>query len=79
MTENDLLKLKSEIDKNKIEIAQIQGEVTGLLNQLKRDYKVDSLQEAIKLQTTISNEIEELKEALERELSLIEEMYATEN
>lgn len=72
MTERELLEFKEEIEEVKNEISKLEGRKSTLLEQLKKDWKCDSLKDAKTLlarkkkrQDVLKKRIEELETEIE--------------
>jgi prefoldin subunit 5 len=75
MKEQDLLKLKREIDEAKDSVNQLKGQQTALLKQLKDEFGCSSLEEAEKKIAKMKKELELLTESIENGLEELEEKY----
>ena len=79
MTEQDLLKLKKEVDDAKQNVSELKGQQTALLKQLKDDWKCNSIEDAEKKLKTMNKEIDSLQQQIEKGIQEIEEKYEFEN
>jgi hypothetical protein len=75
MTEQDLLKLKQKIDDAKRQTSELKGHKTALMNQLKTDWKCNTVEEAEKLMTKMDKEITTLNDTIEKGLKELGEKY----
>ena len=75
MTEKDLLKLKREIDEAKTSVADLNGQLTAMMKQLKKDWNCASVEDGEKLLKKMKKEIEGLEEQIETGVKEIEEKY----
>jgi len=76
MASNDvaqrLLKIKEEITEAEKEEAIKKGKLEQILSQLKKEFKVDSIEEAEKLEKKLNLEILDLRKKIEEGLTEIE-------
>jgi predicted transcriptional regulator len=75
MDARGLLKLKSQIEEAKKTTSELKGQQTALMNQLKDDWKCNSIKEAEKLMETMENDIATLNANIEKGLEELEEKY----
>ena len=75
MTEDQLLKLKKQVDAAKITVAELEGQQKAQLKQLKEEWECSSIEEAEKKLKTFDKEIEKLTEQIETQLEELEELY----
>lgn len=75
MTEKDLLRLKGEVDKAKSTVAELNGQLTAMMKQLKKDWGVSSVDEGEKLLKKMKKDLETLEEKIEKGVNEIEEKY----
>ena len=75
MNKEDLLKLKTEVDKSKQKLAEIKAEEKLLMKQLKENWDCDSLEEANSLLATLKKELAEEQLELETAKYELEEKY----
>jgi hypothetical protein len=75
MTESDLLKLKSEIDRAKVTVAELTGQQTMLTKQLHDDWQCKTIAEAeVKLKEMEAN-IASIDKKIERGVQDLETKY----
>lgn len=77
MKEVDLLRLKEQIDEASKEAAELNGELTARMKQLKQDWKCNNLKEAKKHLISLDKQIESLDKQIEEGLNELEEQYGT--
>jgi uncharacterized phage infection (PIP) family protein YhgE len=75
MDEAGLLKLKQKIDDAKTSVAELKGQQTALMQQLKADYKCNSLKEAQDKLKTMEEDIDKLNKQIDKGLKELEEKY----
>lgn len=75
MDETGLLKLKKQIDSAKNSVAELKGQQTALMNQLKTEYKCNSLKEAQDKLKKMDSEIEDFNKQIDEGLKELEEKY----
>ena len=75
MTEQDLLKLKKQIDDAKNEVNQLQGRKKYLEQQLKDNWNCKDLDAAKKKVKTLKSEVQELEEKIEEGVEKLQEKY----
>lgn len=73
--EDKLLKMKKQVEEARTRHDQAQGALNQLHEQLKREFKVDSVQEAEKLLTKLEIEKEQLDEDIEDIIKKLEADY----
>ena len=78
MNEQDLLRLKKQIDTAKNEINQLEGRKKYLMQQIQDNWKCKDLDTAKKKLKKFRSEIEDLEEKIENGLAEIEEKYEVE-
>ena len=77
MTEQELLRLKRDIDSAKEQVLELKGQQSQLKKQLKEDWDCQTVEQAqIKLDS-LAKEREALEEKIEQETDKIQEMYGT--
>lgn len=69
-----LLTLKEQIEKEKTEKARVQGELDSTLSQLKREFKVSSLEEAQAQLVEEENALKQLQQSISTALEELEEL-----
>lgn len=75
-TEQFLLDLKQQIEDAKQSVAELKGEQTALLKQLKDTYKCNSISEAEKKIQSIQIERDKIQQQIEKGCRELEEKYA---
>jgi uncharacterized protein YukE len=75
MNEQDLLKLKKEIDNAKAEVQELTGERNYLLKELKDTWQCSNSKEADTLVKKLTAECEKMKITLDELLKSIKENY----
>lgn len=73
--EQRLAKIKSDIDLAKTQKDQAEGSLKTIMETLKKDHGVSSIEEAEKLLATLEEEIEELEKNIEEGLAELEGAY----
>ena len=76
MTEQDLLKLKQQIDNAKSERAKQEGVLENQMEQLKTTFKCKSVKEAKRLLNEMETELEDISQRIKQGLAEIEENYS---
>jgi len=75
MTEQQLLDLKIEVEEAKATTAELKGQQTALMNQLRTDWKCNSVEEAEKKLKTMQKEIETLDKKIREGVAEVEKRY----
>ena len=75
MDESGLLKLKQKIDEAKTSVAELKGQQTAILQQLKSEYKCNSINEAKLKLKEVDKQIDELDEKIDKGLKELEGKY----
>lgn len=75
MSENDLLKLKKQVDEAKTTVSELRGELTAGMKQLKDEWKQTSLEGAKKHLKSISKEIEDIDAKITEHSEELESKY----
>jgi len=75
MNEAGLLKLKQKIDDAKQSSSELKGQQTALLQQLKGEYKCNSINEAKLKLKEVEGQITKLDEKIDKGLKELEEKY----
>lgn len=75
MDAKGLMKLKQQIEEAKQSTAELKGQQTALMKQLKDDWKCNSIKEAEKLMETFEEDIANLNANIEKGLEELEEKY----
>jgi ribosomal protein L9 len=75
MTERDLLNLKDEIDEAKSSVAELKGQQTVLMKQLKDTYGCQSTEEAEALIAKWKKDIDKLQVKIDEGIKELEEKY----
>jgi predicted nucleic acid-binding Zn-ribbon protein len=65
LNEQELLNLKEEVEQSKTTINELNGELKGVMTQLKNDWGQDTIEEAELQITTIDNKILSLDKEIE--------------
>ena len=71
----DLKNLKDNIDNAKTNLAKLEGRETELLKQLKKDFGVNTIEEAEKKITQLEKEYKKKKESIEKDYKTLKEQY----
>lgn len=74
MTEAELLKLKKQVEEAKTNTAQLTGQRTAILKQLKEDLKCASAADAEKKLQRLNVEIEKITEQIEEGSTELEQL-----
>lgn len=75
MTEKELLDLKERVDDAKTKVSELKGQQTALMNQLKTDWKCNSIEEAEKKLKTMEKEIATIEDKIKEGVEELEEKY----
>lgn len=75
MNAQELLKLKERVDEAKQTVAELKGQQTALLKQLKDEWKCSSIEAADRKIKEMKEEIEAMEESIETGLEELEERY----
>ena len=75
MNENELLKLKRQVDEAKTSISESKGHLKALMDQLKNDWKCDTVEQAEKKVKSLKKEIDVLDEQIETGIKELEDKY----
>jgi predicted nucleic acid-binding Zn-ribbon protein len=75
MTEQELLKLKNEIDDAKSSVSELKGQMTVLMKQLKDEYKCNSIEDAEVLLTKWEKEVTKIQQQIDKGIEELEEKY----
>jgi phage shock protein A len=75
MTEQELLRLKKDIDEAKNTLAELNGQKVTLTKQLKENWNCTIVEEAEKQLKKMQVEIEEIQENIDSGISELEETY----
>ena len=73
--EQKLLKMKDEIDRAKSQRDQAEGALTQLTDQLFKEFKVKTVEEANKLLSKMDSEITALEEQIEEKVRELDEAW----
>lgn len=73
MNERDLLKLKDRIDKAKAKVSELVGRKDYLFQELKKQWKCNSIEDAQALVKTLESDIEKLDKQIDNKTSALEE------
>lgn len=71
----DLKKLKEEIDTAKEDKAKAEGRLQNLMERLKTEFKLDSVEEAKEEMKRLNNEAEKLEEEVEEKYTKLKQTY----
>ena len=75
MDEQGLLKLKREIDNAKTKVAELNGQLSQLMKQMKENFDCTDLKAADKKIKALEKEATELQERINTETAELEELY----
>ena len=75
MTEKNLLELKDQIDEAKASVAELKGQQTILMQQLKTNYNCKSIEEAETLLAKWKKEVDKMQMQIDEGLKELEEKY----
>jgi hypothetical protein len=75
MTEQELLKLKKQVDEAKTKVSELNGHKTALLKQLKDDWKCNSIEDAEKKLKLMNKEIDNISQQIETGIEELETKY----
>jgi len=75
MEEKDLLKLKKQIDEAKSEVQQLKGRKEYLIQQLKKDWDCEGLEQAEKKLDEYKKEVEELENRIFKQTNELKQKY----
>jgi predicted nucleic acid-binding Zn-ribbon protein len=78
MTEQQLLDLKERVEDAKTQVAELNGQQTALMNQLKNDWGCKTIEEANTKLKGMENSISILEKKIERGVKELEEKYQIE-
>lgn len=70
-----VLELKAEVEKAKIDKAKLEGSLKQMMQRLKDDFEVKTVEEAKKLLKSLKKEAVELEEQIEEAITKLEEKY----
>jgi uncharacterized membrane-anchored protein YhcB (DUF1043 family) len=73
--QSELSRLKEIIDNAKNNMATLSGRKMELLKQLKKDFKVSSVEEGKKEIQKLNKQLDEVNQAIEKEYSKLKEEY----
>jgi len=73
ISEKELLELKDKVEAAKNEVERLRGRKQQLMEQLKKEYKLNSIDEAKKELEKLSNSIKELNITIDASTSTLEE------
>lgn len=79
MTEQELLNLKMQVAEAKQTVAELTGQQTALMNQLKEDWKCDSIPDAEEKLENIQKNITTIDKKIEKGILELEEKYNENN
>lgn len=75
MNEQQLLDLKNKIDRSKTKQAELQGRRAGLLEDLKKKWKCNSVEEAKAKLEQLDGEITDLEDKRDKAIEELQEKY----
>ena len=75
LTEKQLLDLKQEISESKTKLTKLEGQQQYQMQQLKKQYKCDTVEEAEEKAGTMQKEIDKLKAKIKTATEELEEEY----
>ena len=75
MKEQDLLRLKEEVESAKTKVAQFTGQKNALMTQLKSEWKCDSIEEAQTKLKGMELNIDSITTKIEEGIKELEEKY----
>jgi len=75
MTEKNLLELKDQIEDAKASVAELKGQQTILMQQLKTNYNCKSIEEAETLLAKWKKEVDKMQIQIDEGLKELEEKY----
>jgi len=75
LTEKELLNLRQDIEQAKTEIARLKGKLQHLMEQLEKDFKCSTIDEAQKKLLFIDKEIEMMNDKIKLQTKQLEEKY----
>ena len=78
MTEQQLLDLKERVEDAKTQVAELNGQQTALMNQLKNDWGCKTIEEANTKLKGMESSISLLEKKIERGVKELEEKYQIE-
>jgi F0F1-type ATP synthase membrane subunit b/b' len=73
--QKDLADLKEGIDSAKTNLAKLEGVESEILNQLKKEYGISSVEEAKTMLSSLTKELEDHKKNIEQTYSKLKEDY----
>jgi flagellar biosynthesis chaperone FliJ len=73
--QEDLKNLKDNIDNAKTNLAKLEGRESELLKQLKKDFGVNTVEEAEKKIAQLEKEYKKKKESIEKDYKTLKEQY----
>lgn len=76
MKEKELLRLKKQLEKSKLDKAQLDGELKNMMKTLKTDFQCDSVDEAEKLLKKMVRNQTKLEDQIAHSLEEIDEKYS---
>lgn len=74
-SKTELLQLKQKIEKGKQKLSELIGQKKNYLEQLKSEYKCNSIEEAKTLLEKYQNESQQLEDEIGKELSKLEKTF----
>ena len=71
----DLLKIKEKIEKSKTRLSELKGQKTSMMETLEQEFGCKTLEAAEKKVSTISSQIDTLKEDIAEKTAELQEQY----
>lgn len=75
----ELLRMKSRLEKDKNTRLELQGELKSVMKQLQEDFGVSSLEEAEEMQSTMQEEIITIEKQIQEQLQEIRDLMEGED
>jgi predicted nucleic acid-binding Zn-ribbon protein len=75
LNEQDLLRLKREVEEAKTKVAELTGQKNSLMKRLSDEWKCTTIEQAEKKLDSIDREIEQLKSKKEELVNKLEQEY----
>lgn len=75
MNEKELIKLKKKVDAAEYETQQLKGQRNAILDNLKEDFKCNSIEEAEEAKNKLKKKLKKFSEELDEKLKQIEKEY----
>lgn len=74
-TEQQLLKLKREVDEAKQKVSELKGQRIALMKQLQTDWECKTVEEAERKLKSMTKEVEKISSSIEEGIEALEETY----